>query len=135
MPGRSPRLHGGDFVVSSQGGVERSAPSRPHLAPARASRRSAGLDQNLSMAKRDPVERALTKLQALIRRPSSDDPGEVVLSGEVPEDLQSEDIKSIGLLADERAALEHVRSLLSADLRFEYSKTLSSSASPGASSA
>jgi hypothetical protein len=75
------------------------------------------------MAKRrDSVERALTKLQAVVRRPPPDDPEEVVMSGQVPEDLQSEDFKWAGLLADGRAAVEEARSFLSADLRFEYLK-------------
>jgi hypothetical protein len=73
------------------------------------------------MGKRDPVERALTKLQALIRSPPTGGE-EVVMTGAVPEDLQSEDFKAIGLPLEESTALEDARSLLSADLRFEYLK-------------
>jgi hypothetical protein len=73
------------------------------------------------MAKRKPVERALTKLQALIRRrPSGNE--EAVMSHEVPEDLRSEEFQVVGLPREESAALEDVQSLLSEDLRFEHLK-------------
>jgi hypothetical protein len=80
--------------------------------------------QNSRVAKRrEPVERALTKLRTLVHRPLSNGE-ELVRTGEVPEDLRSEDFEAIGLRADEAAVLEEVRSLLPADLRFEYLKDL-----------
>lgn len=44
------------------------------------------------------------------------------MSGKVPDDLESDDLRSIGLFPDERRALEHLRALLAADLRFEHLK-------------
>jgi hypothetical protein len=79
------------------------------------------LDQNSSMAKGEPVERALTKLQGLIRRPPSRGE-EMVRTGERPEDLRSEGVTGVGLFADQDAALKELRSLMSEDLRFEYLK-------------
>jgi hypothetical protein len=75
------------------------------------------------MAKEKPVESALSKLQALIRRPTSGNE-EAVMTHEVPEDLQSEKFQVVGLPRDESAALKEVQSLLSEDLRFEHLKDL-----------
>jgi hypothetical protein len=68
------------------------------------------------------VEKALAELQRLIRRPPPKDPPRTVMTWNVPEDLQREDLRSIGLFPDERRALERVRALIAQDLRFEYLK-------------
>jgi hypothetical protein len=73
------------------------------------------------MAKPKTVERALTNLQALIRRPPSGNE-EVVMSHEVPEDLRSDQFQVVGLPREESAALKEVQSLWSEDLRFEHLK-------------
>src|SRR5215204_5102543 len=70
---------------------------------------------------RHPVEHALAELQRLVRRRPAPD-GIPALTAVVPDDLQSEEVKMIGLLRDERDALTRVRNLLAGDLRFEYLK-------------
>jgi hypothetical protein len=69
---------------------------------------------------RATVEQALTELVMLVRRPPSDDPEDLGTSGEVPEDLQTEEFTWLTLLWDESSVLDTARSLLATDLRFEY---------------
>jgi hypothetical protein len=67
------------------------------------------------------VEHALAELQRLVRRRPAPD-GIPSMTGQLADDLQSDEMKTIGLLRDERAALARIRKLLEADLRFEYLK-------------
>jgi hypothetical protein len=67
------------------------------------------------------VEPALTDLQNLVRRPPPAGAFPVA-SGKLPDDLQSEKAKAIGLLREEHDALACVRELLAEDLRFEHLK-------------
>jgi hypothetical protein len=67
------------------------------------------------------VEHALAELQRLVRRRLAVD-GIPAMSGLLPDDLQSDESKMLGLRRDERDALQYVRNLLAEDLRFEYLK-------------
>jgi hypothetical protein len=73
------------------------------------------------MANRDPsVERALENLRVLVRQPVPDPVPRIVMSARVPDDLESEGFRSLSLFADEGRALDQLRHLLAADLRFEH---------------
>lgn len=66
------------------------------------------------------MEDALADLQRLVRSPAPVEPVPTFMSGQIPDDLASEDARSLFLPASEVTALEDVRYLLSEDLRFEY---------------
>jgi hypothetical protein len=66
------------------------------------------------------VEDALADLQRLVRLPGPVEPVRTFMFGRIPDDLATEDARSLSLPEDEVAALEDVRYRLSEDLRFEY---------------
>src|SRR4051812_46132638 len=72
---------------------------------------------------RDPatLEKALAALQQTIRAPDRLD-ARIVMSGQVPDDLQEDDFKTVGFTEDEARVLATVRRMLPQDLRFEYLK-------------
>jgi hypothetical protein len=64
------------------------------------------------------VERILKRLQALCRRPPSDE--RAVHSGRVPEDLATESVGSVALHRDEEELYQAALQAMSDDLRFEH---------------
>jgi hypothetical protein len=106
------------------GGSSVTIPAHAPPAPTPAATKG-GLRHNMPVAKyKSSVEHALTELCRLIRRPPPAEPPRTVVSGQVPEDLQSEGFRSIALFPDEARKLEDVRALLTEDLRFEHLKEL-----------
>jgi hypothetical protein len=87
----------------------------PPSASARRDPHNAGLTKSLPT-----VERALSDLERLIRRPSSDSATPHAVSAPIPEDLVSGDGKALALSSDEFQALAKARQLLAEDLRFEH---------------
>ncbi|HEX5406597.1 MAG TPA: hypothetical protein VFX16_30360 [Pseudonocardiaceae bacterium] len=66
------------------------------------------------------VERALARLQALIRRPPVGDARQTAMTRRLPADLAGEVTQHLGLLADEVDAMRDAVAALLADLRFEH---------------
>lgn len=72
------------------------------------------------MAPKTTAERALEDLQRLVRRKPPADPPQPAMSGQLPEDLQTDEPRMLGLFPDERRALEALRKILPKDLRLEH---------------
>jgi hypothetical protein len=75
------------------------------------------------MAKKDPIERALRRLQGTVRQPSTSEGLGLAGSWRVPEDIATSKIKSISLTRQEGALFREIQELLLADLRFEHLET------------
>lgn len=58
------------------------------------------------------VERALSELQRLVRRPPPAEPGRTVMQRRVPDGLASPEASNIALVREEKAALDIARQLL-----------------------
>lgn len=75
------------------------------------------------MSKKDrQLEAILEELQRLVRRPPSASQGPPVASVALDDDLESEEVKTLSLVEDERDALGEARRRLAEDLRFEHLK-------------
>lgn len=72
------------------------------------------------MAKPSTSERALKRLQGLVRRPRPAADVDTAHSGRVPNDLATEEVRWIYLLPDEKAAWLDAEDALLADERFEH---------------
>ena len=68
----------------------------------------------------DPVSKALTELQRLVRRPAVDDPALYVSNVVVDDHEPGSEATTLMLLADEHAAISSLVASLKHDLRFEH---------------
>lgn len=64
------------------------------------------------------AQRALRRLRGLVRRPPVGD--RTARTGRVPEDIATEEFRSLGLLPDEEEAYQEAQAILLSDLRFEH---------------
>jgi hypothetical protein len=74
----------------------------------------------LMTERRSPAERALGRVEKVLRSAPRDKAERTVMSGQVPEDLATDTQRTLGLWANEFEELEAARWQVSQDLRFEH---------------